>query len=118
MNQFATPSDEKNWAMFCHLASFAGIIVPVFGNVIGPLILWSMKKDYSKLVDREGKKAINFQISMSIYIFISSILVFIGIGVLLLIGLALLNLIFVILAIVKTLNGEDYQYPLTIKFIN
>ncbi|MBN2595932.1 MULTISPECIES: DUF4870 domain-containing protein [Labilibaculum] len=117
MNQFATPTDEKNWAMFCHLASFSGVIIP-FGNVIGPLILWSMKKDYSELVDQEGKKSINFQISMCIYIFVSAILVFIGIGILLLIGLALLNLIFVVIAIVKTLNGEDYQYPLSIKFLN
>ena len=116
MNQFATPSDERNWAMFCHLASFSGVIIP-FGNVIGPLILWSMKKDSSALVDREGKKSLNFQISMSIYLFISAILIIVGIGILLLAGLALLNLIFVILAIVKTLNGEDYQYPLSINFI-
>jgi len=117
MTHFTTPSDEKNWAMFCHLSSFAGLIIP-FGNVVGPLILWSVKKDYSELVNREGKKSINFQISMSIYIFVSAILVFVGIGILLLIGLALLNLIFVVLAVVKTLNGEDYQYPLSIKFIN
>lgn len=116
MNQFANSSDERNWAMYCHLASFSGVIIP-FGNVVGPLILWSMKKDYSELIDREGKKALNFQISMSIYIFISAILVIVGIGILLLIGLALLNLIFVVLAIVKTLNGEDYQYPLSINFI-
>ncbi len=102
--------------MFCHLASFSGVIIP-FGNVVGPLILWSMKKDSSALVDREGKKALNFQISMSIYIFVSFILVFVGIGILMLIGLALLNLIFVVMAIVKTLNDEDYQYPLSINFI-
>jgi len=116
MAHFATPADEKNWAMFCHLSAFAGAIIP-FGHIIGPLILWSMKKDYSELVDREGKKAINFQISMSIYMFVSGILVFIGIGILLLIGLALLNLIFIIMAVVKTLNGEDYQYPLSINIL-
>jgi uncharacterized Tic20 family protein len=117
MNQFATPTDERNWAMFCHLSALAGFIIP-FGNVVGPLILWSMKKDHSELVDREGKKSINFQISITIYIFVSAILVFIGIGILLLIALGLLNLIFVVMAIVKTLNGEDYQYPLSLKIIN
>lgn len=35
MNTFATPSEEKNWAMFCHLSALAGFIIP-FGNVIGP----------------------------------------------------------------------------------
>lgn len=117
MSEFATPSDEKNWAMFCHLAAFSGIIIP-FGNIIGPLVLWSMKKEHSALVDREGKKSLNFQISMTIYLFISAILVFIGIGILLLIALGILNLIFVVMAIVKTLNGEDYQYPLTIKILH
>ena len=117
MSEFATPSDEKNWAMFCHLAAFSGIIIP-FGNIIGPLVLWSMKKEHSTLVDREGKKSLNFQISMTIYLFISAILVFIGIGILLLIALGILNLIFVVMAIVKTLNGEDYQYPLTIKILH
>lgn len=116
MNQFATPNDEKNWAMFCHLSSFSGMIIP-FGNVIGPLILWSMKKDVSELVDREGKKSLNFQISMSIYIFVSAILAFVIVGFFLLAALALINLIFVVIAIVKTLNGEDYQYPFTINFI-
>ncbi|RUT79477.1 DUF4870 domain-containing protein [Ancylomarina longa] len=116
MNQFATPTDERNWAMFCHLSAFAGVIIPL-GNVIGPLILWSMKKEDSELVDREGKKSINFQISMTIYLFISGLLVFVGIGILLLIALALLNLIFVVMAIVKTLNGEDYNYPFSINII-
>jgi uncharacterized Tic20 family protein len=117
MNQFATPNDEKNWAMFCHLSALSGIIIP-FGNIIGPLILWSMKKEHSELVDREGKKALNFQISMSIYLFVSAFLIIIGIGILLLIVLGLINLIFVVMAVVKTLNGEDYQYPLTIKILN
>ena len=116
MNQFATPTDEKNWAMFCHLSAFSGVIIP-FGNIIGPLILWSMKKDYSDLVNREGKKSMNFQISMTIYMFVSGILIFIGIGILLLIALALLNLIFVVVAVIKTLNEEDYHYPLTINIL-
>lgn len=117
MNQFATPSEERNWAMFCHLSAFSGIIIP-FGNIIGPLILWSMKKEHSELVDREGKKSLNFQISMSIYLFVSAILIIIGIGILLLIALVLLNIIFVVMAVIKTLNGEDYQYPLSIKILN
>ncbi|GAB7088455.1 DUF4870 domain-containing protein [Marinifilum fragile] len=117
MNEFATPSDERNWAMFCHLSAFSGLIIP-FGNIIGPLILWSMKKEHSALVDREGKKALNFQISMSIYLFVSAFLIIIGVGILLLIALGLINLIFVVMAVVKTLNGEDYQYPLSIKILN
>ncbi|WP_421918175.1 DUF4870 domain-containing protein [Marinifilum sp.] len=117
MSEFATPNDERNWAMYCHLSALAMFIFP-FGNIIGPLILWSMKKDHSALVDREGKKALNFQISMSIYLFVSAFLIIIGIGILLLIALGLVNLIFVVMAVVKTLTGEDYEYPLSIKILN
>lgn len=116
MSQFATQNDERNWAMFCHLAAFSGVIIP-FGHVIGPLIMWTMKKDDSELVNREGKKSLNFQISMSIYLFVSALLVFVGIGIVLLMALGIISIIFVVMAIVKTLNGEDYQYPLTIEFI-
>ena len=76
-----------------------------------------MRKDESELVNREGKKALNFQISFTIYMIISAILVFVFVGVLFLVILGLLNLIFVILAVVKTLNNEEFEYPMTIKFI-
>jgi uncharacterized Tic20 family protein len=115
MSQFRTEYEERNWAMFCHLGGL-GHFIP-FGNIILPLILWSMRKDESELVNREGKKALNFQISFTIYMIISGILVFVFVGVLFLVILGLLNLIFVILAVVKTLNSEEFEYPMTIKFI-
>ncbi len=115
MTQFRTPHEERNWAMFCHLGGLA-YFIPL-GNIIVPLILWSMRKDISPLVDKEGKKALNFQISFTIYMFVAMILVFVIIGIFALIVLGLLQLIFVILAVVKTLNNEDFEYPMTIKFI-
>ncbi|MFW6389339.1 MAG: DUF4870 domain-containing protein, partial [Marinilabiliaceae bacterium] len=36
--------DEKNWGMYCHLAGFAGLLIP-FGNVLGPLLIWIIKKE-------------------------------------------------------------------------
>jgi len=115
MTYFRTPSEERNWAMFCHLGGLV-YFIPL-GNIIVPLILWSMRKDVSPLVDREGKKALNFQISFTIYMFAAAILVFLLIGILFLVVLGLLQLIFVILAVVRTLNDEDFEYPMSIKFI-
>ena len=108
--------DEKTAAMLCHLTALAGIIIP-FGNLLGPLIVWLVKRDESPLVDREGKESLNFQISMTIYAIISalSIVVFIGIPLLVVVGLV--DLIFTIIAAVKTSNGETYTYPLTIRFL-
>ena len=35
--------DQRTWAMFCHLSALAGLLFP-FGSVIGPLIVWLVKK--------------------------------------------------------------------------
>ncbi|MBU1120234.1 DUF4870 domain-containing protein, partial [Patescibacteria group bacterium] len=53
--------------MFCHLSSFVAFIGIPFGNVLGPLIIWLVKKNEMPLVEVNGKEALNFQISMSIY---------------------------------------------------
>ncbi|MFO7866583.1 MAG: DUF4870 domain-containing protein [Candidatus Aminicenantes bacterium] len=108
--------EERNWGMFCHLAALAGFIVP-FGNVIGPLIIWLIKKDESEFVNEQGKESLNFQISFSIYAIVAALLIVIVIGIILLIGLGIAMLILVIVAAIKASNGEKYSYPLTVRFI-
>lgn len=111
-----TGVDEKTWAVLCHVATFAGHAVP-FGNIIGPLIIWLLKRQEMPWVDEQGKEALNFQITVSIFFVISFVLVFFLVGFLLLPVVFILNLIFVILAIIRTSQGEHYRYPLSIKFI-
>jgi len=108
--------DQNMWAMLCHLSTLAGFIIPL-GNVIGPLVIWMIKKDVYPLVDDQGKEALNFQISMTIYYVISGILILILIGIPLLIGLALFSLVVTIIAMVKASDGVAYRYPLSIRFI-
>jgi len=78
--------EERNWGMFCHLAALAGFIIPL-GNVIGPLVIWLMKKDESQFVDDQGKESVNFQISFIIYALVAALLVIVVIGIVLLIVL-------------------------------
>ncbi len=108
--------EERNWGMFCHLSALAGFIIP-FGNLIGPLVLWLMKKDESQFVDNQGKESVNFQISFLIYACISALLIVIVIGIVLLIVLGVGMLILVIVASIKASNGEQYRYPMAIRFI-
>jgi len=108
--------DERMWAMLCHLFALAGFIIP-FGNVIGPLVGWLIKKEESEFVNDQGKEAVNFQISMTIYIIISAFLVVVLIGIPLLIGLAIFDLIMIIVAAIKANDGVKYRYPLTIRLI-
>ena len=114
-------ADEKQartWGMFCHLAAFAGLILPSFGQIIGPLVVWLIKKDEYAFVDAQGKKSLNFQISMTIYGIVAVILCLVIIGWFLLAALGIVNIICVIIASVKTSNGEEFNYPLAIKFFH
>jgi uncharacterized Tic20 family protein len=105
------------------LSALAGLIIP-FGNVIGPLVVWLVKKDEMPIVNEYGKESLNFQISMTLYMvgagIVATILTFIAIGVLLfpLIGLVgLADLVLVIIAGVQANKGIAYHYPATIRFI-
>jgi uncharacterized protein len=108
--------DAKTWAMICHLAALAGYAVP-FGNIIGPLVAWQIKKDSSEFVDYNGKESLNFQITVTLAIIVSIPLVFVVIGILLLIVIPIAALVLVIIAGIKAGNGEVYRYPLTIRLI-
>ncbi len=110
-------SDEKNWAMFCHLSALVGSWVPL-GYLILPLVLWLIKREEYAFVDFAGKESVNFQISMTIYYLIGFVLAFALIGIPLLFGLALFHLVVTIIASIKTSQGEYYRYPMSIKFIS
>ena len=92
--------DARMWAMFCHLAGLCGYILPVVGNIVGPLVFWQLKKD-EPFVDDQGKEALNFQISMTIYAFVSALLMVLCIGIFLLIAVGIANLVFLLIAAVK-----------------
>jgi len=57
---------QKNIATCIHLSTFSRFFIP-FGNFIGPVILWVANKDKSEFIDKHGKQAINFQISILLY---------------------------------------------------
>ena len=109
--------DARMWAMFCHLAGLGGYVMPVVGNIVGPLIVWQIKKDEHPFVDQQGKEAVNFQISMTVYALVSAILIVACVGVFLLAAVGALDLVLLLIAAVKANNGQAYRYPLTIRFI-
>lgn len=109
--------DSRMWSMFCHLTALSAFIGIPFGNIIGPLIIWLIKKDDFPMVDDQGRESLNFQVSMTIYTIISFFLCFVIIGFLLLPAALLVNLILIIIASVKANKGDIYRYPLTIRFI-
>ena len=107
---------ERTWAMVCHLAALSALVTG-FGFIIGPLVVWLIKKDEYPLVDGNGKEAVNFQLSMLIYGAVAFVLCFVLIGFLLLPAVAIFDLVMVIISSVKASKGEKVRYPLTIRLI-
>lgn len=109
--------DEQTWAMACHLAALAGILIP-FGNIFGPLIVWLMKRAEMPAVDVQGKESLNFQITVTIALIVCILLMFVVIGIVLAPIVGIGALILTIMAAVKVSNGElGYRYPWTFRFL-
>ncbi len=112
---------DRNIAVLCHLSAIAGFVFP-FGNVIAPLIIWLMKREESLFIDDHGKEAVNFQISVWIYLIASGILVLIAIGIpllsaVILFAVILFAIVAVITAAVRASRGQEYRYPLAIRLL-
>jgi uncharacterized Tic20 family protein len=112
-----SPQDERMWAALCHLAAFAGLLAAGLLGILGPLIVWLLKKDQSPLVDDQGKEAVNFQLSMLIYGLICVPTLCIFIGFVLLPSLVVLNVVLTVVAAVRANQGIAYRYPLTLRLI-
>lgn len=111
-----TPSTDNTLAVVMQLLGFAGFIFP-FGNIVAPLVLWLVKRAESPLLDRTGKEVVNFQISYTIYAAVAGVLCFVLVGFLVLPVIFILWVVFMVIAAVKTGNGEEYRYPLTIRLL-
>lgn len=109
-------SDEKTMAMFCHLSGLVGYIIP-FGNIIGPLIIWQMKKEGSAYIDYHGKEALNFQIALTIYLVVAALLCIVAVGFLLLPVIGIGGLVLMIMAAIKAKDGENYRYPFIFRLV-
>ena len=103
--------DENTMAMLIHVTS-------IFTGFLGPLIIWLIKKDESPFVDRHGKTSLNFQFTLLIGYFVSAILFIILIGILTFLALIVCGLVFPIIAAIAANKGEEYSYPLAIKFFS
>jgi len=117
MNSISTAGNVRSWCVACHLSALAGFVVPALGHILGPLIVWLIKRADSPEIDEHGKEALNFQISMLIYNIVAGILCLILIGFALLAILHVLNVVFVIIAAVRASEGRMYRYPLTLRLI-
>jgi uncharacterized protein len=105
-----SPSDEKLWATLTH-------VLGIFFGFIPALIVYLVLKDRGPFVREHSKTALNFQLTMLIGYVVGYILLFIVIGAIVLLAVGIVVIVFSIIAALAANRGENYSYPLTIKFI-
>lgn len=115
-------AEQRQMALFSHLSSLAGLIIPL-GNILGPLVLWLVKKDTMPFVEDQAKEALNFNITLGIIgvvltiitvvTFFVAALITVPIGIVL--GIAWLVL--TIIAGLKANEGQYYRYPFALRLI-
>lgn len=121
----APGTEERQMAMLVHLSALlGGVLTMGWGCFVGPLIIWLLKKDTMPLVADQGRESLNFNITLLIVWAVLLVLVVVtfGIGLLLAVPvgvvLALLWLVFTIIAMVKANEGERYRFPFAIRLIH
>jgi uncharacterized Tic20 family protein len=116
------PPDQRQMALFSHLSSLSGLIIPL-GNILGPLILWLVKKDTMPFVEDQAKEALNFNITLGIIGIVLTIITVVtfGIGAVLTVPLGILLgiawLVLTIMAGMKANEGQYYRYPFALRLI-
>lgn len=116
------PAKARNTAMLAHLSAFVGLLgIP---SLVGPLIVWLTQREQDPYIDDQAREALNFNISVAIYavaLFVFSFVTF-GLGLILtlpaLLALGIGWVVLVIIAAMKSNNGEPYRYPLTIRLVS
>ena len=107
---YTPTSDERTMAILAHILAFVS-------SILGPLIIYLLKKDESQYVAEQAKESLNFQISVAILYIACFILMFIIIGIPMMVALTIFNFIVVIIATVKASDNKIYRYPLNFRLI-
>lgn len=116
MSNNITP-DQTRWGMTIHLAALVGVLMPL-ALVLGPLLVWMLKKDEDEYFNVQGKKAVNFQLTILLIAFVIFML---SIIVRPLIAPAFMvlftGIVFAIFAGFMVRKEGDYDYPFSFNLI-
>lgn len=113
---------ERQWGTACHLSALLVLTGIPLLNIIGPLVVWLLRKDRYAFVDDQGKEALNFQISITLYVMIALALtltiVLAPLTLPLLVVLAVFDIVMTVIATIKANDGVAYRYPLTLRLVS
>ena len=115
----APSADDRQWGMLAHISSLIAIAVGGL-MVLGPLIVWLMKKDQSEFVAHHAREALNFQIMWLIVLAVLFVAGFVTcmVGWFVMPVAGVVNIVFTIIAAMKANAGERYRYPFSIRLVS
>ncbi len=108
--------EERNWSMFIHLSQLLNIIIP-FAGLVAVIVLWQLKKEESTYIDMHGKMVANWVLSYYLYGILAFLLIYFGIGIVLLFLLKIAVFVLAVIGAINANNAKNWKYPLTINFI-
>lgn len=113
-----TADDERvrMWTVGCHLSALLGYVLP-FGHLLGPLAVWLSKRHTMPAIERAGRSALNFQLSVTLYVLTALLLSFFLIGIVVLFAVAVFHFAVVLYAALRAQRGLDVVYPFSLRFI-
>ena len=108
----APKGSDKIWSMLSHLSALLGV------GFLLPLVVYLAMRKESEYVATNAREALNFHITVLIYGLCCIPLVLIFIGIPLLIALGLGSLVLATIATIKASDGKCYRYPLTLRLVS
>lgn len=111
----APSKEERTWAMLCHISIVAQIFLPIL--VLAPLIILLVKGDQLPFVKAQSKEVLNLQITLLLAAIVSSLLILIGVGIVLLFVLWVYSIVAGIIGAVKVNEGVAYRYAINLRLI-
>jgi uncharacterized protein len=114
----APTENERTWGMLAHLSALAGLVIPLIGNVLGPLVVSIARSDQSAFVAAHAKEALNFNISVTLAALLCTLLMLVFVGFLLGSALFIAWLVMTLIAAIKASEGAAYHYPFSLRLVS
>lgn len=115
---FEAAPEERNFAVAAQLAGFAKYLIPYVGGVLATLLLRQWKRGESEFIDYATLEALNFQISIALYLAVGGLLTSILIGYIVLALVVVIDTFAMVLAALRASRGEPYRYPFSLRLIS
>lgn len=104
-------AEERRWAPAAHW-------LPLLTTWVGPLVVLLTVGERNARVRECAKESFNFEVTMALALLASVLLVFVGVGLVLVVLLPVVWLVLHLVAAARAGRGEMYRYPMRIRFLS